>query len=124
MNFKVLVVDRRSVERSELTLPLKKAGVGKIAEANLHELAAQPFQAGQYDAVFVEFNTLMEAGQALARSLRAMDADVPIVVTYPLTTRIADIKKYCPQASAYLASPFTSDQLWDTLQECVSAATN
>jgi DNA-binding NtrC family response regulator len=123
MKIKVLVVDRQSVGHSPLTQPLKKSGVGNIIEVNERELAAQPFQAGQYDAVFVEFNTLMEAGQALARSLRAMDADVPIVVTYPHTTRIADIKKYCPQASAYLAAPFTSEQLLDSLGECVSAAT-
>ena len=94
MNIKALVVDRKSVESSELTLPLHDAGLHKVVETNAHELAAQPFQPGQYDAVFVEFNTLMESGQALARSLRAMDADVPI----------------------------TRDELLDTIDECVSAA--
>ncbi len=122
MNIKVLVVDQNSVERSELTLPLQQAGLRNIVEANVHELAARPSRAGQYDAVFVEFNTLMEAGQALARSLRAMDADVPMVVTYPRTTRVADLKKYCPQASAYMELPFTRDELRDTIEECVSSA--
>lgn len=94
MNIKALVVDRKSVESSELTLPLSDAGLHKVVETNARELAAQPFQPGQYDAVFVEFNTLMESGQALARSLRAMDANVPI----------------------------TRDELLDTIDECVSAA--
>jgi len=122
MNIKALVVDRKSVVSSELTLPFHDAGLHKVVETNPHELAAQPFQPGQYDAVFVEFNTLMEFGQALARSLRAMDANVPIVVTHPQLARLADLKLYCPQASANLESPFTRDELLDTIDECVSAA--
>ena len=120
MKIKALVVDRRSVERNELTFPLNRIGVRKVIEKNTEEILAKPFKAGQYDVVFVEFNTLMEAGQPLARSLRATDPNVPIIVTYPHTTKIADLKKYCPQASAYLVSPFTSEQLRETIGHCVS----
>jgi len=122
MKIRALIVDRRSAERSELALPLTQAGVEKIVEVNVHELAAKPIHTGQYDAVFVEFNTLMEAGLELAQSLRAMAPDVALIVTYPDTARVADLQKYCPQASAYLASPFTSEQLRDVIETRVPAA--
>jgi DNA-binding NtrC family response regulator len=123
MNIKALVVDRKSVERCELTQPLEQAGLRTVDYANVQELAAQPFRPGQYDVVFIDFHTLMEAGRTLIRSLREMDADVPLVVTYPHTAQLADLKTYCPQASAYLESPFSRDELHDALEACVSAAT-
>jgi len=123
MKIKALVIDRRSVERNELTRPLKELGVRKVVERNAQEIAAEPVEAGQYDVVFIEFNTLMEAGQPLAGLLRAMDANVPIIVTYPPATRPADLKKYCPQATACLGSPFTNEQLRQTMEQCVASLT-
>lgn len=105
--------------RNALTQPLKKLGIHKVVELNADEIAGEPFEAGEFDVVFVEFNTLMEAGQTLVTSLRKIDANVPIILTYPQSTNLADLKKYCSSASAFLLSPFTKEQLRETICEHV-----
>ena len=117
MNIKALVVDRRSTVRNELTQPLKKIGVRKVVEMNTDEISIAVFRAGEFDIIFVEFNTLIEAGESLVQRLRQQDPAVPIIVTYPETTNFADLKKYCPKATAYLKSPFTTDELCDMVKQ-------
>ena len=119
MKIKALVVDQRSVERNELTGPLKRIGVRKIVEVNVETLLAQPFRTGDFDAVFIEFNTLMEAGRGLTKSLREMDGQVPIIMTYPQSVSLADLQRYCPDASAYLMMPFATEQLLETVEQHV-----
>ncbi len=85
MKIKALVVDRRSMERNTLTRPLKQIGVRTVTELNAEELAAKPVKSGEFDVVFIEFNTLMDAGRELAESFRKFDSrhtdrgDVPVV---------------------------------------------
>jgi DNA-binding NtrC family response regulator len=111
MKIKALVVDRRSMERNELTKPLKRIGVRKVTEVNVEEFRARPLKAGAFDLVFIEFNTLMEAGRGLLQMLRRADCDVPVIVTYPESVDVADVRKFCPEASSTLRIPFTNQQL-------------
>jgi DNA-binding NtrC family response regulator len=117
MNVKALVVDRRSMERNVLTLPLQQIGVRKVTELNREELAGRRIRSGEFDIAFIEFHTLMEAGRGLVDSLRTGDATLPIVVTYPSTVTVADLKKYCPDAAAYLLTPFTKEQLRESVAQ-------
>ncbi len=121
MKTNALVVDRRSMERNELTIPLKRVGVKKVLEANADELLAQPFKTGSFDVVFVEFNMLMAAGRDLIKSIRQMDLEVPIIVTYPGSVSVADLRKYCPEVSATLMTPFTDEQLRNVVEQHVFA---
>jgi DNA-binding NtrC family response regulator len=117
MKIKALVVDRRTMVRNALTQPLKNIGVRDVVEMNADEIVTEPIGAGEFDIVFIEFNTLIEAGETLVKSIRKQDPQVPIIVTYPETTNFADLKKYCPAATAYLKSPFTSEQLGEIVKQ-------
>jgi DNA-binding NtrC family response regulator len=119
MKTKALVVDRRSMERNELTKPLKRIGVKKVVEVNIDEFVARPFQAGAFNIVFIEFNTLMEAGRGLLQTLRRTDCDVPVIVTYPESVAVDDLRKYCPDLSATLMTPFTDEQLREMVERHV-----
>ena len=121
MKTNALVVDRRSMEGNELTIPLKLVGVKKVIEASADELLAQPLKTGTFDVVFVEFNTLMEAGRDLIKSIRQMDLEVPIIVTYPDSVSVADLQKYCPEVSATLMTPFSDEQLRNVVEQHVFA---
>ena len=121
MKIKALVVDRRSMERNELTRPLKRIGVKNIVEVNVDEFMSQPFRTGEFDVVFVEFNTLMEAGRGLTKLLRQMDFQAPVIVTYPASVALEDLRKYCPDVSATLMTPFTDEQLRETVEQQVIA---
>lgn len=124
MNIKALAVDRRSTERNLLTRPLKQIGVKKVVEVTAEEFKGELFETGDFDVVFIEFNTLMEAGRDLARSLRQMNGQTPIIVTYPENVTVADLQKYCPDATAYLMTPFTNEQLREVVEHHVLALAN
>jgi DNA-binding NtrC family response regulator len=102
MKIKALVVDRRTKVRNALTRPLKKIGVRQVVEMNGDEIGGATFEAGEFDIIFVEFNTLIEAGETLVQRLRQLDPAVPVIISYPETTNFADLKKHCPEATAYL----------------------
>ncbi len=123
MTITALVLDRRSSVRNAFTQPLKQIGIRNVVEINAQRLVDEPFDAGKFDVVFVEFNTLMEVGQTLVASLHEMDVNVPIIVTYPQSTNVADLKKYCPDASAYLVSPFSNEQLREVINQHVHLLT-
>ena len=110
------MVDRRSIERNVLTRPLKQIGVRTVTELNAEELAAKAIKSGDFDVVFIEFNTLMDTGRELAESFRKIDSSIPIVVAYPSSVTLADLKKYCPDVSACLMTPFTNEQLRETVR--------
>jgi DNA-binding NtrC family response regulator len=124
MKIKALAVDRRSTERNLLTRPLKQIGVKKVVEVTAEEFTAELFETGNFDVVFIEFNTLMEAGRNLAKSLRQMDDQIPIIVTYPESVTVADLQKYCPDVTACLMTPFTNEQLREAVEQHVLAVAN
>ena len=80
MNIKALVVDRRSTVRNELSQPLKQIGVRKVVEMNASEAGGATFEAGEFDVIFVEFNTLIEAGETLVQRLRQQGFLFPALV--------------------------------------------
>ncbi len=90
-------------------------------EVNIDALMGQPFNTGDFDAVFIEFNTLMKAGRGLTKSIRELDGHVPIIVTYPPSVLLADFRKYCPEVSASLMTPLTNEQLRKTVEQQVFA---
>ena len=120
MNIAALVVDRRSQKRSELSMRLKRIGVRKVASTNVREFMKRPFKAGAFDIVLIEFNTLMEAGRSITRSLRQMDLHVPLLVTYPESVAVVDLRKYCPDISTTLVTPVTDVQLREAIEQQLS----
>ena len=111
MKINAFVVDRRTIVRKALAQPLLNTGVHRVVEMNAKELATEPFEAGEFDVILIEFSALINAGETLLTSLRNQDSHVPIIVTYPPTTNVADLINYYPSATAFLKSPFTPEQL-------------
>ena len=123
MNIKVLIVDRRMAARNELARPLKKLGVWDVVQITPQAVVSEALPPGDFDIAFVEFNTLKQVGPALIKSLRANDAHLPVVVTYPSTIKMADLKTHTSQASTCCVSPITAERLRTTIEQCVASIT-
>ena len=119
MEIKALVTDSSSKSRKNITRSLKEIGVRNVVEANDGNHAVELLQSGKFDIVFAEWNTQIGQGEELVKSLRRMDAKMPVIVTAPQSKQIADLKKNYPTASNYLTLPFTTEQLQKTVAQCV-----
>ena len=119
MEIKALVADSSAKVRKNITRSLKEIGVRNVVEATDTDQATELFETGSYDLVFAEWNTEIGGGEALLKSFRKMDANVPIIVTAPHTKKLTDLKKNCPSASTYLTVPFTTEQLRKTVSQYV-----
>jgi DNA-binding NtrC family response regulator len=119
MEIKALVADSSNQVRKNITRSLKEIGVRNVVEANNTKQAVEQLKKGSFDVIFAEFNTTAGAGEEMLKTFRKMDAKVAIIVTAPQTQNVAELKKTCPTASAYLTTPFTTDQLRKTVSQYV-----
>ena len=117
MEIKALVANSSNKERKNITQSLKEIGVRNVVEATDGKQAMELLQKGKYDVVFAEFNTQIGEGEELVKAFRKFDNKVPIIVTAPQSKKVDELKKACPNASKYLTTPFTTDQLRKTVSE-------
>jgi len=117
MEIKALVANSSNKERKNITQSLKEIGVRNVVEATDGKQAMELLQQGKYDVVFAEFNTQIGEGEELVKAFRKFDNKVPIIVTAPQSKKVDELKKACPNASKYLTTPFTTDQLRKTVSE-------
>jgi two-component system chemotaxis response regulator CheY len=119
MEIKALVTDSNSKVRKNITRSLKEMGIKNVAEATDGCQAIEMLQKGKYDIVFAEWNTKTAQGDELVSTIRRTDAKTPIIVTAPQSKQMTELKQSYPTASSYLTTPFTSDQLKQTVCQCV-----
>ena len=117
MEIKALVANSSNKERKNITQSLKEIGVRDVVEATDGKQAMELLQQGKYDVVFAEFNTQIGEGEELVKAFRKIDGKLPIIVTAPQSKKVDELKKACPNASKYLTTPFTTDQLRKTVSE-------
>lgn len=118
METKALVVDSSSKVRKNITRALYEIAV-RGDEANDANEAMQLIQKGQYDIVFAECNTRTTGGESFVDAVRKLNKRMPIIVTAPQSKQITEVQKQCPSASAYLTTPFTTEQLREKVTEYV-----
>ena len=66
---------------------------------------------GKYDVVFAEWNTKFGQGEELTKAIRKVSGKLPIIVTAPQSKNIDELKQAYPNATDYLTTPFTTEEL-------------
>jgi DNA-binding NtrC family response regulator len=72
--------------------------------------------------VFAEFDCQTAEGEEFVKAARKNDKELPIIVTAPQSKKLDEVKKACPNATQYLTSPFTTQQLQKTVDQYVPSA--
>jgi two-component system chemotaxis response regulator CheY len=121
MEIKALIADSSTKVRKNIMRSLQEIGVRKVVEAIDGDQAVELLEQDTFDVIFAEFDNQSGAGEQLVNSLRELDETVPIIVTAPQSKKIADLKKACPNASNFLTTPFTTEQLRKTVADYVPA---
>ena len=118
MDIKVLVANSSTQERRNITQSLREIGVRNIVEANTGDEAVSGVQTDNFDIVFAEFNT-KAGGKGIVDAIRKIDGNLPIIVTAPQAQKLNNVKKTTPNASNYLTTPFTTQQLQQAIADFV-----
>jgi two-component system, chemotaxis family, chemotaxis protein CheY len=119
MEIKALVANSSNKERKNITRSLKEIGVVEVVEATDGNQAMELLQTGTFDVFFAEYNTKMNKGEELVKTVRTINGKLPIIVTAPQSKKIDELKKIVPNASNYITTPFTTDQLRTTVKQYV-----
>ena len=119
----VLLVENSDKTRKGIADALKEFGISNVVEATDAESAINLFKAGQFDLVLTDWNLPAGQGSKIVRYIRQTNKNVPIIVT---TTK-AEPKdmQQATQAGAngYIVKPFSNDELRETLDKYMTAAT-
>ena len=119
MEIKALVANSSNKERKNITRSLKEIGVIEVVEATDGNQAMELLQTGKFDMFFAEYNTKINKGEELVKTIRTINGKLPIIVTAPQSKKMDELKKVCPNASNYITTPFTTDQLRTTVKQYV-----
>jgi CheY-like chemotaxis protein len=119
MEIKALVANSSNKERKNITRSLKEIGVASVVEVTDGNQAMELLQTGKFDVFFAEYKTTMNNGEELVKSVRTINGKLPIIVTAPQSKKMDELKKVCPNASNYITTPFTTDQLRTTVKQYV-----
>jgi two-component system chemotaxis response regulator CheY len=119
MEIKALVANSSNKERKNITKSLKEIGVNQVVEATDGNQAMELLQKGQFDVFFAEWNSKTSQGEELVKTARTINGKLPIIVTAPQSKKMDEVRKAFPNASNYLTTPFTNDQLRTTIKQYV-----
>ena len=119
MEIKALVASSSKKERKNITRSLKEIGVASVVEATDGNQAMELLQTGKFDMFFAEYNTKIDNCEELVKTVRTINGQLPIIVTAPQSKKMDELKKVCPNASNYITTPCTTDQLRTTVKQYV-----
>lgn len=112
---RVLVVDDEEGPRMYVESVLRDLGVGTIHLANDGHEALEQFEAEEqrYHLVICDWMMPKVSGLEVLKSIRAARPDLPFLMVTALATLQAVERAIAAQVTAYIAKPFTPDQLED-----------
>ena len=124
MSVRILLADDSTTMRKIILRSLGTAGVATIVEAEDGDEAVRMFQPGQFDLVLADWRMPGQTGIEVARQIRRLDAQIPIVL---MST---EMEKY-PEAEAQeagvtdrLIKPFSPEAVRDLIDKhCGELAT-
>jgi DNA-binding NtrC family response regulator len=118
MKIKALVANSSPKERKNITKSLNEIGVRGVEAADRNE-ALELLQNDKFDMVIAEFNAQGGDSQELVNAARKINNTLPIIVTAPQSKNLNEVKQALPNASTYLSTPFTAQQLRETVGEFI-----
>jgi DNA-binding NtrC family response regulator len=105
--------------RSHFNLYRRACRRADAFEATNGAEAIELLESGKFDVVFAEYSSQTGKLDELVHAARKTNAKLPVIVTAPQSTKMDELKKTCPAATTYLTMPFSTDQLWKTIDQHV-----
>jgi two-component system, chemotaxis family, chemotaxis protein CheY len=120
---RVLLADDSGTMRAIIRRSLESLGVTGAVEAADGLQAIELFKAGNgFDLVLTDWNMPGKTGIEVAREIRAVDANVPIVMVTTEADKSRVLEAIQAGVSDYLVKPFTTDTLRQKLERFTSEA--
>ena len=117
MNSRVLVADDSSTMRRIIIRSLSAVGSASAVEAANGQEAVDKFKPGDFDLVLTDWNMPHKNGLEVITEIRAMDADVPIIMVTTEAEKSRVLEAIQAGVSDYLVKPFTADMLKEKLKK-------
>ena len=117
MNINVLVIEESNQVRKNIVRSLIEIGVSHVTEAADGDKAVNEFQQNQFDTILTEWNIRTSAGVELAKEIRKLDNNVPIILTGNQSDTQSAMNMNETGPSDFLAKPFTNDTLRQKLDK-------
>ncbi len=117
MSARVLVADDSSTMRKIILRSLQAVGVTETTEAADGSEATALFKPGEFDMVLTDWNMPGKTGLEVVSEIRAMDADVPIIMITTEAEKSRVMQAIQAGVSDYLVKPFTADTLREKLEK-------
>ncbi len=117
MGARVLVADDSSTMRKIILRSLQAVGVTEVTEAADGTEAVAMFKPNEFDMVLTDWNMPGKTGLEVVQEIRAMDADVPIIMVTTEAEKGRVMQAIQAGVSDYLVKPFTADTLREKLEK-------
>ena len=121
MSTNVLVVDGTSKTRTETIQMLKQIGMSKLSEASKGSEAVKLYKQNPYDLVMIDQDMPDTKGIEVVRQIRALDAQVPIILTSTSSEKTILSQATKAGASDYIVRPYTMETIREKIDQCMSA---
>lgn len=117
MPARVLVADDSSTMRKIIIRSLQAVGIPEATEAADGNEAVSMFKPGQFDMVLTDWNMPGKTGLEVVQEIRAMDANVPIIMITTEAEKGRVLQAIQAGVSDYLVKPFNADTLREKLSK-------
>jgi len=117
MSTRVLVADDSSTMRKIILRSLTAVGADSAVEAVDGQEAVDKFNPGNFDLVLTDWNMPKKNGLEVITEIRAMDANVPIIMVTTEAEKSRVLEAIQAGVSDYLVKPFTADMLREKLEK-------
>ena len=117
MPYRLLVVDDSSTMRKIILRSLQAVGVPSAVEAADGIEAVNLFKPGEFDLVLTDWNMPGKNGLEVITEIRALDANVPIIMVTTEAERGRVLQAIQAGVSDYLVKPFTPETLREKLEK-------
>jgi two-component system chemotaxis response regulator CheY len=121
MSRKTLLADDSGTMRKIILRSLNALGVNDVVEAADGAQAIMAFQPGAFELVLTDWNMPNKSGLDVTREIRALDAQVPIIMITTEADRGHVVQAIQAGVTDYLVKPFTTDALQEKLSKHVPA---
>jgi two-component system, chemotaxis family, chemotaxis protein CheY len=119
---RVLLADDSGTMRTIIRRSLESLGVATIVEAADGSLAVTAFKPGEFELVLTDWNMPGKTGVEVAKSIRALDKKIPIVMITTEAEKARVMEALQAGVSDYLVKPFTTEKLKEKLEKFVQPA--
>jgi two-component system, chemotaxis family, chemotaxis protein CheY len=116
---RILLADDSGTMRTIIRRSLEAIGITDIVEACDGNQATSHFKPGAFDLVLTDWNMPGKSGVEVARSIRAVDGKVPIVMITTEAEKNRVLEAIQAGVSDYLVKPFTTERLKEKLERFV-----